>query len=73
MFFKVCALSLLLIVFFKEAESHGMMLDPPNRSSMWRFDSTAPVNNDDNQLYCGGMNVRIIICFYIQKIVPRFV
>lgn len=46
-----------------------MMLDPPNRSSMWRFDPTAPVNNDDNQNYCGGMNVRMTICI-IQGVPP---
>lgn len=45
-------------------EGHGYMLDPPMRSSMWRVDNrnrfpTAPVNNNDNQLFCGGSSVSI--------------
>jgi len=38
--------------------SHGMMLDPPNRSSLWRFDSSAPANYEDNQNFCGGFGVQ---------------
>ncbi|XP_011197083.2 uncharacterized protein LOC105221647 [Zeugodacus cucurbitae] len=37
---------------------HGMMLDPPGRSSRWRYNSTAPTNYDDNGLNCGGMTVQ---------------
>ncbi|CAD6991693.1 uncharacterized protein LOC101452679 isoform X1 [Ceratitis capitata] len=37
---------------------HGMMLDPPGRSSRWRYNSSAPVNYDDNGLNCGGMTVQ---------------
>ncbi|XP_077291800.1 uncharacterized protein LOC143915185 [Arctopsyche grandis] len=33
---------------------HGMVMDPVNRASRWRVDSSAPVNYDDNQLYCGS-------------------
>ncbi|KAF5300927.1 hypothetical protein FQR65_LT09090 [Abscondita terminalis] len=33
---------------------HGMMLDPPNRSSLWRYNSSFPKNYDDNQNFCGG-------------------
>ncbi|XP_061399708.1 uncharacterized protein LOC133335447 [Musca vetustissima] len=36
---------------------HGMMLNPPGRSSRWRFDSTAPINYNDNANYCGGFGV----------------
>ncbi|RZC33927.1 Chitin bind 3 domain containing protein [Asbolus verrucosus] len=33
-----------------------MMLEPPNRSSLWRSDPSAPPNYNDNQNYCGGAN-----------------
>lgn len=37
---------------------HGMLLDPVNRSSRWRYDSTAKRNYDDNGLFCGGFAVQ---------------
>lgn len=36
---------------------HGMVLKPVNRSSRWRFNRTAPINYNDNQLFCGGAGV----------------
>lgn len=36
---------------------HGMMLDPPNRSSLWRFNKSFPANYNDNENFCGGMGV----------------
>lgn len=43
------------------AEGHGMLLDPPQRSSLWRDDRfpDAPVNNQDSGLFCGGFYVSI--------------
>ncbi|KAJ8967647.1 hypothetical protein NQ317_016538 [Molorchus minor] len=38
----------------KEVVGHGMMLQPVNRASRWRFDPTAPIDYDDNQSFCGG-------------------
>ncbi|XP_056648507.1 uncharacterized protein LOC130452973 [Diorhabda sublineata] len=53
---------LLLFVFlaslFCQIRGHGMMLDPPGRSSLWRFNDLAPINYNDNQNFCGG--------FYVQ-------
>ncbi|EFA07372.2 uncharacterized protein LOC657063 [Tribolium castaneum] len=49
----LCSL-LLLSGLVAKISGHGMMLEPPNRSSLWRFDPTAPVNYNDNQNYCGG-------------------
>lgn len=38
---------------------HGMMLDPPQRSSMWRYFGTlVPANYNDMGLNCGGAGVR---------------
>lgn len=36
---------------------HGRLIDPPSRSSMWRYGFNNPPNYDDNQLYCGGVQV----------------
>lgn len=47
-----------LVALFVGVKGHGMVMDPPNRSSMWRFDPSAPINWDDDQNYCGGMTVR---------------
>lgn len=47
----------LAVLLIGEAAGHGMLVDPPNRSSLWRFDPSFPVNWDDNQNYCGGFTV----------------
>lgn len=39
---------------------HGMMLDPPNRSSLWRYNSSFPINYNDNENFCGGFGVRLL-------------
>lgn len=40
-----------------QVNGHGMLVDPPNRSTLWRFDDSFPVNWDDNQNFCGGFSV----------------
>ncbi len=42
-------------------EGHGMLLSPPQRSSMFRFKYNVPPNYNDNSLNCGGYGVRLII------------
>ncbi|CAH1102586.1 unnamed protein product, partial [Psylliodes chrysocephalus] len=38
---------------------HGMMLEPPGRSSIWRkFPSLGEPNYNDNELFCGGAFVQ---------------
>lgn len=37
---------------------HGMVVVPPNRSSRWRCDNSAPANYNDNEVWCGGLNVQ---------------
>jgi hypothetical protein len=41
--------------------SHGRLMEPPNRSSLWRFpefdELGVPHNYEDNQLFCGGVAV----------------
>ncbi|CAH1280807.1 unnamed protein product [Diabrotica balteata] len=41
-----------------EISGHGYMLNPPGRSSMWRFHPTATPNYQDNQIFCGGAYVQ---------------
>lgn len=34
---------------------HGRLMDPPNRSSLWRIDPLMLPNHHDDQLWCGGV------------------
>ncbi len=34
-----------------------MLMDPVGRASRWRFNSSAPTNWNDNELFCGGFGV----------------
>ncbi|RZC40731.1 uncharacterized protein BDFB_012617 [Asbolus verrucosus] len=45
---------LIFCLFIGKISGHGRMLDPPNRSSLWRFNPLAPKNYVDDQLNCGG-------------------
>ncbi|XP_022919087.2 uncharacterized protein [Onthophagus taurus] len=53
MFIKIIPISL-LVLFLKNVNGHGMMLNPPGRSSVWRFYDGYPTNYNDNELFCGG-------------------
>lgn len=37
---------------------HGRLIDPPSRSSMFRYGFANPPNYNDHQLYCGGVQVQ---------------
>ena len=39
-------------------EPHGYMIDPPQRSSMWRVYPGFTPNYNDMELYCGGREVK---------------
>ena len=49
-----------------EVASHGRMLDPPGRSSMWRVGFNTPKNFNDNALNCGSKSVRFYRSIYIN-------
>jgi len=38
---------------------HGHLMDPVNRSSMWRRGYNTPVNWNDNEVFCGGFAVSL--------------
>lgn len=55
LFFQILGFFVVLI---NQTHGHGMVLDPPNRSSLWRFDPTSPVNYEDDENYCGGFGMQ---------------
>lgn len=55
---KLVLCCFILAFLAKDVVGHGMMLEPPNRSSMWRFNITGSITDyDDDQNYCGGLTV----------------
>ncbi|GFY71506.1 chitin-binding type-4 domain-containing protein [Trichonephila inaurata madagascariensis] len=46
---------ILLPLCFGLVWGHAALYEPPGRSSMWRFGFKTPVNDDDAELYCGGI------------------
>ncbi|KAK2167115.1 hypothetical protein LSH36_32g20072 [Paralvinella palmiformis] len=47
----------LVVTSFRASSGHGRLLEPPSRSSLWRFPNQFPgavPNYDDNGLNCGG-------------------
>jgi len=49
---------LISLVVLQEVCGHGMMVDPINRSSIWRFNDSFPINYDDNAHFCGGFEAQ---------------
>ncbi|CAL4060793.1 unnamed protein product, partial [Meganyctiphanes norvegica] len=37
-----------------QIQGHGRLIQPPSRSSAWRYGFTTPPNYNDHELYCGG-------------------
>ena len=48
----------LIAAVIKNVFGHGMMVRPIHRGSRWRCDESAPINYNDNELYCGGYTVQ---------------
>jgi len=54
-------LKLYFLVFFVQiwpSLEHARLMEPPSRASMWRLGFPTPVDQDDNQSYCGGFGVQ---------------
>lgn len=49
---------MVLVSLLGKANGHGMMIDPPSRSTMHDYGFNVPVNYDSNGLNCGGFAVR---------------
>ena len=41
----------------RSVRGHGRLVEPPSRSSMWRYGFNTPHNYDDNAINCGGLYV----------------
>lgn len=56
---RMALISIAVVLLFMVVGSHehGMLLEPVNRSSMWRNGYKTPANYEDNQLFCGGRSV----------------
>lgn len=46
----------IVILFAREATSHGRLIEPPSRATMWRYGFDTPPNYNDHELYCGGFS-----------------
>lgn len=56
----ICAAAVVVsLVLIEKVVGHGMVHDPVNRATRWRYDRKAPANYDDNQLFCGGFAVSL--------------
>lgn len=61
-----------LAALHKSVEGHGRLIQPPSRSTVWRYlsdeliepyESIVEINYNDNQLFCGGAQVNIsLLC-----------
>ena len=52
---------LTLASLIERSSQHGLLLSPPQRGSLWRFGYDTPPNYDDNGLFCGGLEVKIVV------------
>ncbi|XP_013785525.1 uncharacterized protein LOC106469570 isoform X2 [Limulus polyphemus] len=48
---------LLMITNVDHSAGHGRLIDPPSRSSMWRYGFPTTPNYNDHELFCGGYQV----------------
>jgi len=45
-----------LLLGVDRSNGHGRLMQPPARNSMWRFGFVNPVNYNDNEVFCGGVD-----------------
>lgn len=50
------ALLAVLLPLLGGADGHGRLIEPPSRSSMWRYGFDTPPDYNDHELYCGGFS-----------------
>ncbi|RZB40767.1 Chitin bind 3 domain containing protein [Asbolus verrucosus] len=49
---------LVALALFEQVSSHGMMLTPSNRASLWRINKNSPKNENDDAFDCGGLETQ---------------
>ena len=50
------AACLALLLGLQPVHGHGRLIEPPSRSSMWRYGFDTPPDYNDHELYCGGFS-----------------
>ena len=49
-----CSLALFLAAFVTHVAPHGRFIEPPSRTSAWRFGFKTPAHHNDHETNCGG-------------------
>jgi len=44
----------LISIIIPQTQGHGRLIEPPSRSTMWRYGFSTPPNYNDHESYCGG-------------------
>ncbi|KAG8199105.1 hypothetical protein JTE90_016242 [Oedothorax gibbosus] len=57
-FYFIYAAAFCLLFTMRSVSGHGRLVEPPSRSSMWRFGFKTKPNYNDNELFCGGYTVQ---------------
>ncbi|KAF7993704.1 hypothetical protein HCN44_010299 [Aphidius gifuensis] len=55
------SLAFLAILFIIGVSSHGRLIEPPSRASMWRYGFDTPHDYNDHECYCGGFTKQWVI------------
>lgn len=55
---RTLLVALALANLFADTSGHGMLMDPVNRASRWRFDTSSPRDYNDMEGFCGGFAVQ---------------
>ena len=58
---------LLHLLLYDSVSGHGRLVEPPSRASMWRYGYTTKADVNDNELWCGGFKVCILLHFFISS------
>ena len=53
----IAVICLLASVEWHHVRGHGRLVEPPSRSSAWRFGFKTEPNYNDHELFCGGFTV----------------
>lgn len=54
----ISTICIILYAVVIQVNGHGRLINPPGRSTMWRYGFPTPHNADDHQLSCGGFGVQ---------------
>ncbi|XP_011305712.1 uncharacterized protein [Fopius arisanus] len=52
--FRGCLSLIIAVINILEISGHGMLMEPVNRLSAWRYGFDTPINYNDNANFCGG-------------------